>query len=147
MSLPTGRREMRVRSAGLMRNRDLTETPCRTRRGKNGEVHAMRGQEAEGASQSRCRLPQRRICGRLRDAMRTLPCGLGGLQRHLSTVPLQALRFASALLGARAVAASPRATDHKESAVPPHPRCLGPWPTAPAVDSVQSFISISVRAS
>ena len=82
-------------------------------------------------------MPQPGLLGKLIDAMRTTPCGGGGLQRHFSTVSLQAFRFACALLGTRAVAAFPRAKGNKKSAVTPYPPCPGLWPTAPSVDSVK----------
>jgi hypothetical protein len=41
------------------------------------------------------------------------------------------------LLMVREASASPRAKGNKKSAVTPHSRCLGQWPTAPSVDSVK----------
>jgi hypothetical protein len=70
-----------------------------------------------------------------------------GLRRHFATVALQALRLAYALLDVRVVVASPLTKGNKKSTVPPHPRCLGSWPTTPSVDSLKSCTSISVRAS
>ena len=68
-----------------------------------------------------------------------------GLAAHVLRVSLQALPCAEARRGARAVAAAPGATG-KKNALPPYPCCPGPWPTAPAVESVRLYISISVRA-
>jgi hypothetical protein len=76
------------------------------------------------------------------------------MRRHFSRVPLQALLFARSLRVTCPVAAPPHAKGNKKSAVTPHPPCLGQWPTAPSVDSVQvvnkyqrpSVIDILLRA-
>jgi hypothetical protein len=55
---------------------------------------------------------------------------------------------------ARGASASPRPEGNKKSAVTPYPRCLGQWPTAPSVDSIQvrykyqrpSVVDILLRA-
>ena len=53
------------------------------------------------------------------------PCGAGGLQRYPGKVSLQAHRFAYALLGARAVVASPVATGNKKAQSHHTPVALG----------------------
>jgi hypothetical protein len=67
----------------------------------------------EGALQGTDRLPQRRIPGSLIDAIRSVPCGHGGLRRHFSGGPLQALLLCLCSSRRRAVASAPLAKGNK----------------------------------
>ena len=60
---------------------------------KRPQTSPLRRRWPEGALQGTDRLPQRRIPGSLIDAIRSVPCGHGGLRRHFSRGPLQALLF------------------------------------------------------
>jgi hypothetical protein len=73
-------------------------------------------------------------CCKLGCYIRIAPCGHGGLQHHFLRVSLQALRFAYSLLGARAVAASPRIKGNKNRS---HTTPLLPWAMADCAFSKQ----------
>jgi hypothetical protein len=61
-----------------------------------------------------------------------------GLAASLSQGIAASPSFCPISLGMREASASPRAKGNKKSAVIPHPNCLGQWPNALSVDSMQS---------
>jgi hypothetical protein len=136
-----------VRSLGLTRNRDGTGISCWIRCWKTGEVHVMRRRRSKDTSQGTWTLPQPRLLDRFIDAMRTSPCGDGGLAASLFQGSAACPSFCLFSSGSACSLCLASCQRQQKNAVIPYPHYPGQWPTAPSVDSVISCISISVRAS